>query len=135
MPSSTAIKSYLDKAKKASMNSTYPKQKLGAVLVYGGKIIATGDNTCKTSPFQKMYNRYRFAGDSRNNGWIHAETMLLLKTRFLDIDWNKAYVYIYREYKNGESALARPCMACRVALEERGITNIFYTTEKGYEKL
>jgi len=136
MPTNKAILNYLYKAKKASESSTYPKQHIGAVLVYGGKILATGYNTFKTSPFQKKYNKYRFSADCKNNGLLHAETMLLLKTKFCDgIDWSKASVYVYREFRSGELALAKPCLACQAALEERGIENIYYTTEEGFEKL
>ena len=135
MPSEKTIQSYFAKAKKASEQATYPKQKIGSVMAYSGKVIAVGYNTFKTNPLQKYYNKYRFSSDPKNNGLVHAETMLLLKTRFLDLDWNKVSIYTYREYKDGSLALARPCIACQTALEERGIINIYYTTPKGWEKL
>ena len=135
MPTEKTIQSYFAKAKKASEQATYPKQKIGSVMVYSGKVIAVGYNTFKTNPLQKYYNKYRFSSDPKNNGLVHAETMLLLKTRFLDLDWSKVSIYTYREYKDGSLALARPCIACQTALEERGIINVYYTTPKGWEKL
>ena len=121
MPSEKTIHSYFAKAKKASEQATYPKQKIGSVMVYSGKVIAVGYNTFKTNPLQKYYNKYRFSSDPKNNGLVHAECMLLLKTRFLDLDWNKVSIYTYREYKDGSLALARPCIACQTALAESGI--------------
>ena len=135
MPSEKKIQSYCAKGKKVSEQATYPKQKIGSVMVYSGKVIAVGYNTFKTNPLQKYYNKYRFSSDPKNNGLVHAECMLLLRTRFLDLAWSKVSIYTYREYKDGSLALARPCIACQTALEERGIINIYYTTPKGWEKL
>lgn len=134
MASEKTIKKFLMKARHASMLSDFPRQKLGAVMVLGNKIITDGYNTSKTSPVQKEYNRYRnFAYDTLNNGGIHAEMMCLLRTRYMtDIDWSRVCIYIYREKKNGMVGLAQPCEACMMALKERGIkeTNIYYTTDE-----
>ena len=134
MASEKTIKKFLMKARHASQLSDFPRQKLGAVMVLGNKIITDGYNTSKTSPVQKEYNKYRnFAYDTLNNGGIHAEMMCLLRTRYMtDIDWSRVCIYIYREKKNGMIGLAQPCEACMAALKERGIkkTNIYYTTDE-----
>lgn len=104
-------------------------------MVYGNKVIATGANTHKTNPLQHKYNKLRFSKDCVNNGVVHAEAALLLKTKYLDVDWSRVTVYVYRELKDGTLALAKPCLACQVALEERGITEVYYTVPNGYEKL
>ena len=135
MPTESTIKRYMSSAKKASLASSYPRQKIGAVMVYGNKVIATGCNTYKTNPMQHKYNKLRFNKDCINNGVVHAETALLLKTKYLDVDWSRVTIYVYRERKDGSLGLAKPCMACQIALEERGITEIYYTTDTGYEKL
>lgn len=134
MPSKATISRFLKKAKEASNYSTYPRQHLGAVLVYGNKIIAIGYNTNKTNPMQYKYNKFRGFDhfNSPNNGSIHAEGMILVKTRFLDIDWSKTTIYIYREFKRGGLALSKPCSGCEIALLERGIGTVIFTTEEGY---
>lgn len=139
MPSERTIKKNLLRAKNASLNSDFCRQSIGAVLMQGNKVIAVGWNTSKTNPLQKEFNRYRnFKFDSKNNGTIHAEMMILLKTRYMNLDWNKCSLYIYREYKeNGKPALAHPCPACLHALWGRGITQIYYSAsnKKGWDKV
>ncbi len=137
MPSNKTIWKFLQKAKEASTCSTFPRQHLGSVLVYGNKIIAIGYNTNKTNPKQFIYNKYRGFKKyySKNNGVLHAEMNTLIKARFLDIDWSKATLYIYRELKNGELALARPCVACQMYLLEKGVGTVIFTVPNGYEVL
>lgn len=140
MASKKTIQKFFDKARHASYLSDFPRQKLGAVMAIGNKIIADGYNTIKTNPVQKEYNKYRnFTYNTRNNGSVHAEMMCLIRTRNMDdIDWSKVSIYIYREYKNGHPALAKPCPGCLAALRERGIKdcNIYYTTDQiPYESL
>lgn len=96
MPAESTIWRHFAVAKKAAQNSTYPKQSIGAVMVYGNKVIATGTNTHKTNPLQHKYNKLRFSRDCVNNGVVHAETALLLKTKYLDVDWSRVTVYVYR---------------------------------------
>ena len=48
MPSEATIKRFMLRAREAAKHSTYPKQSIGAVLVYGNKILATGYNTNKS---------------------------------------------------------------------------------------
>lgn len=140
MPSDSTIQKFLLKARDASKNSNFPRQRIGAVLVYGNKIIAVGYNNSKTNPMQKHYNLYRKFKryESSNNGSVHAEGLILIKTRFLDLDWNRTTLYLYRERKDGSIGLAKPCPGCQIALSERGIENIYYTDdsqEKGWNKL
>lgn len=131
MPSETAILRNLDRAKHASALSDFPRQKIGAVMILGNKVLEVGFNTSKTSPIQKAYNKERgYKTDLKNNGAIHAEMLLLNRTRNLNIDWSKVAVYIYREHrKNHMPALAKPCPACQKALKERGIKSVFYTND------
>ena len=138
MPSLTTIQKFFRRAKDASLCSDFSRQKIGAVLVYGGKIIAKGCNSSKTFPMQKTYNKERdYDQNVKNNGAIHAEMMLLQKTRYLDIDWSKASVYIYREHgKTHKPLLAKPCPACQKALIDRGISQVYFSTnEIPYDKL
>lgn len=57
---------------------------------------------------------------------------VLAKIRNLDVNFNEVEIYVYRELKSGERAMARPCAACLAALMDLGIRKICYTTENGY---
>lgn len=137
MPSSATIKRNFLKAKAASKLSEAPNHQLGAVMILGNKVLAVGYNTTKTHPIQKLYNLERgYDPNVKNNGQIHAEMMCLINTRYLEVDWSRVSIYIYREHKDHSSALAKPCPACEKALKERGITQVYYTTEEiPYKKL
>ena len=140
MPSESTIKRNLLRAKGVSECSDFPRQKIGCILVQGNRVLAVGYNCTKKNPMQKRYNRYRnFEEDSVNNGSIHAEMQILIKTKYWNVDWNNTVLYIYREFKrNHKPALAKPCLACSYALWGRGITEVYYTdhtNSKGYSKL
>lgn len=130
MSSDATIKRNFQKAKAASLYSDSPIHKLGAVMVLGKKVLAVGYNITKTHPIQKQYNIERgYNPDVKNNGQVHAEMMCLINTRNLDVDWSKVSLYVYREHKDQTTALAKPCPACEKAIRERGILNVYYTTE------
>ena len=132
---------FFKEAKKESLLSEYNGQHLGAVAVYGDKVIlAKAHNSNKTNTTQYFYNRYRVEQKSNimsKPARSHAEVNLLRKIKFLDIDFSRVSVYIYRELKNGELGMARCCPACMAALKSLGIKKICYTTDDGYaeEKL
>lgn len=127
---------FFREAKKESFLSDYDGQHLGAVAVYGDKIIlAKAHNSNKTNTTQYFYNRYRIEQKSNimsKPPRSHAEVNLLRKIRFLDIDFSRVSVYIYRELKNGELGMARCCPACMAALKSLGVKKICYTTDDGY---
>ena len=130
------VKKFLNDAKKASRNSEFHQHRLGAVLIYKGTPLASGCNIKKTSPVQKHFNRlrtnYDVDADYANNNSLHAEMSCILKTRYLDIDFSKTSLFVYREHKNGNKAMARPCRACRAMIKKMGIKDVYYTTEDGY---
>ena len=127
---------FFKEAKKESLLSDYDGQHLGAVAVYGDKVIlAKAHNSNKTNTTQYFYNRYRVEQKSNimsKPARSHAECNLYRKIRFLDIDFSRVSVYIYRELKNGELGMARCCPACMAALKSLGIKKICYTTDVGY---
>ena len=128
------VKRYFDMAKTVSQNSNYLPHKVGAVLYYKGCSLANGCNSYKTSPVQKRYNKERGydVDDSRAFNTLHAEVACLNKVKYLDIDFSKAVLFVYREHKNGTKALARPCPACRKMIKDMGIKEVWFTTEDGY---
>lgn len=129
-------------ARDCSLNADYTgggKAKIGCVAVYKGSILAKGWNTDKTHSEQEKYNKWRYK-DSKNNylpAKCHSEVAVLSKIKYLDIDFSKVHLYIYREYKNGHLAMCRPCPSCLAAARQLNIHNIHYTTSDGYcyEKL
>jgi deoxycytidylate deaminase len=134
-------KKFFKLAKIASKFSDYNKKKvhIGAVLVYKNKIIANGWNSRKTNPIQYKYNKYRENLNLGNRSYsadahlpcIHAEMKCLIDTKDIDIDWSKVSIFVYRESCN-KTRMCKPCPSCTKALRDRGIKNIYYTTEKGY---
>lgn len=126
------MKRYFSMAKNASEFGSYFRYKLGCVIVYKNKVISVGWNTCKENPTQKKYNTYRgFDVDTAKN-YAHAEINALISAKYLDINWNKVSIFVYREYKNGNIAPARPCPACMKAITDIGIKNIYYTDRGKY---
>lgn len=130
----TRINHYLNLAHNACYYSDFMKARLGAVLVYKGKVISVGWNSNKTSPLQRELNRYRgYDVDSsivRNT--LHAEVACLIKAKNLDIDWGRANIFVYRIKKDGSAGLSRPCKGCMTFIKSLGIKNIYYTTLDGY---
>lgn len=116
--------------------SDYVKTKIGCVAVYQGNIIGTGCNSNKTHPVQKFYNRYRIPSDTMLPK-LHAEINCLNSIKYMDINFSKVKLYIYRIRKDQPFGLARPCPSCMKAIKDLGVTDIYYTTNEGYacEKL
>ena len=48
------------------------------------------------------------------------------------IDLSNASIYIFRQHKNGEPAIARPCEGCERVIRSLGIKKVFYTIENGF---
>lgn len=122
----------IESAKRASYESVFPRCHLGAAVYYKGIMLAAGCNSTKTSPVQKRLNAERF--DTNQSGVVnslHAEVTALNKVKYLDIDFSRATLYVYRELANGSKAMARPCPACMKYIKELGIKNICYTTADG----
>lgn len=118
-------------AKAVSKCSDWKKQHIGAVIVYKNRLLEVGYNTTKEIPMQKKYNKYRGFDPESNKNCAHAEMVALnrlIKSKlFANLDISKIHLYVYREYKNGNYALARPCAACETALRMVGIKHIHYT--------
>lgn len=123
-------------AREASFESDYTggRMKIGCVIAYKGTILARSFNSDKTHPSQDKYNVYRFSKDDK--GYLppkgHAEVLALSKIKYLNIDFSKVHVYIYRELANGKLGMCRPCKACLAALHEMRVKHIHYTTYDGY---
>ena len=128
-------------ARECSLKSDYTSNcssaKIGCVVTYKRTILAKGFNSDKTHTTQAKYNKWRYREEAGNKylpSKVHAEAMALQKIKYLDIDFSKVHVYNYRETKNGEIAMARPCPSCMAMIQELGIKYVHYTTDCGYAK-
>lgn len=126
------MEKYFKLAKNASTFSDFPRVKIGAILVYKGKVVSVGWNTVKENPLQKKYNQLRGFNTEIHPNSLHAEMMCLLRAKHLDIDFRKASMFIYRNLKNGSLGISRPCPACMKAIQDFDIKNIYYTTGGGF---
>lgn len=135
----TRINHYFNLAYNACFYSDFMKARLGAVLIYKGKVMSVGWNSNKTSPLQRELNRYRGydVDSSIAHNTIHAEVSCLTKAKDLNIDWSRASIFVYRIKKDGSKGYARPCEGCQVLIKSMGIKNIYYSTESGwaYERI
>lgn len=128
-------------ARECSKNADYcgsSSVKIGCIIAYKGSILAKGWNTDKTHSVQARYNKWRYKESNRYlPAKLHSELAALRRIKYLNIDFSKVHIYIYREYQNGKLALCRPCNACFAAIKQMGIRHIHYTTEDGfcYEKI
>lgn len=131
MKLSKSHKSYFKAAKAVSGLSTYKQHHLGCVAVYGHAIISSGYNSNKTNPTQKKLNACRFTEDTPHT--MHSELACLLPLiGRKDIDFSRISLYIYREHRNGELALAKPCASCMSLIRSLGIRHIYYTGNNSY---
>ena len=139
MNDSHLFKAAKEVSKKADYTGGNNIVQIGCVVAYKGTILAKGYNTDRTHTIQAQYNKYRYnyKGNSYVPDKCHAELTALNKIRYLDIDFSKVRLYVYREHKNGHLAMARCCPSCLAAAKDLGIETIAYTTPDGYaiEKL
>lgn len=124
-------------ARECSFQSDYSgcgRARIGCVIAYHGTILAKGFNSDKTHSAQAHYNKWRYkeSGNKYLPSKIHSEVAALQKIKYLDIDFSKVHIYIYRELRDGTLGLARPCEACMQAIRDAQIKHIHYTTNQGY---
>jgi len=128
---SKSHRAYFKAAKSMSELSEFKSQHIGCVAVYGHKIISSGYNSNKTNPAQKRLNIHRFDVDTPAT--IHAEVACLLPLiNRRDINFNDISLYVYREYKNGNPALSKPCPSCMALIRQLGIRRLYYSGDNSY---
>lgn len=125
---------YFQKARQAAQISDFDKTHIGCIAVYQGAIIGIGCNVNKTHPEQKFYNKYRSMNASKCEALpkLHAEINCLNSIRYLNINFKKVKLYIYRIRKDQPFGMSRPCPSCMAAIRDLGIRDIYYTTNDGY---
>lgn len=110
------LKNILEIAKKVSKNSKF-RYKVGAVIFNGGKIIAIGNNSTKTNP--KLSRIFRHAT-------LHAECDAILHCTNPH-KLKGSNIFIVRETKDGNPAMARPCDMCITMMYEHKIKIAYWT--------
>ena len=99
--------------------------RLGAVIVKGKRVLATGYNSisyCSVNSFK----------NSR-----HAEMDVILKLMHKPNGLSSlagSTLYVTRITNTGRSAMARPCDKCMKLIQSVGIKEIIYTTPNGTSK-
>lgn len=121
-------KRYMKVARAVSNTSTYEGRiKIGSAIVKKNRIVAVGCNENKTHPIQKKYDKYR--GYSTKHT-LHAEIASIINGNKDDLLGST--MYIYRNDKNGNLSICRPCKACYAMIRKVGIKRIVYTIPNGY---
>ncbi len=95
--------------------TSYCRNKHGAVIVSGGRVIATGVNSFRNDPMVEPIRASE-----------HAEIAALRQLRFRVP--KRATIFIGRVNKYGEHMLSRPCSECYAELRRVSIREVIYTT-------
>jgi deoxycytidylate deaminase len=107
-------------ASKQAKKSTFERYRLGAVIVKGNRVLATG------------YNEIRYSKRLRKSN-IHAEEAAILKllkeNRLQDL--NGSAIYVSRVCPSGRTAMAKPCKTCAELIRSVGLDKVIYTTDSG----
>jgi tRNA(Arg) A34 adenosine deaminase TadA len=100
-------------------------------LVYKNKLVSFGVNSDKTSPMQ---NFYRLKTDLKAiPNFIdkeHAEINCLRKSKYEDIQFDKAELFVCSKRFDGTFRLSKPCPVCEAAIKDHGIHSIYYCTRE-----
>lgn len=96
------------------------KQRMGAVVVYKGKLVGKG------------FNKVHHIGVPRLDG-LHAEIEALNNTTAQYRDG--CTVYVCRTNRRGEIVLAKPCPACEKKMRKIGVKYVWYSTYGSWEKM
>ncbi|MFD8197554.1 cytidine/deoxycytidylate deaminase family protein [Streptomyces wuyuanensis] len=95
------------------------RQKMGAVVVQGRRVITFKSNTNRNPP-----------GIDFLHATFHAEEAALRRVQHTA----GSVVYVARVGAKGEPALARPCFRCQKFMSVLGVTKAYYTDDSGATK-
>lgn len=111
-------------AAKQALKSTFKQHRLGAVIVRGNRILATGYNSYRPSKIIGTHT-------------LHAEAAAILKLlkeqRLADLAG--ADLYVTRFTKGGRVGNATPCAACQSLIRSVGIRRIYCSQDDGNTKM
>ena len=118
---------YIDKVIDYAKHSEAKFRHAAICLDKRGQIVSHATNSRKTHPMQAEYAK-RTGKEQKVS--LHAEIAALIRARE-DIET----VVVARINKRGELRNSRPCPICRLALEEASVSEIWFSTDIGFEKL
>ena len=105
-----------------SKQSNHPNHHLGAVVVKGGRILASGYN--RVQQHNKLCYR-------KFNSSVHAEQDAIRKLLGNPDLLYGSSLYVSRIGRSGSLLLAKPCAFCMDLIRSVGIKKIFYTDSDG----
>jgi deoxycytidylate deaminase len=111
---------------KTASKSRYPRFRHGAVLVSGGRIVASGCNMLKArTPNSSM---------STHSEMVPLKRVISYATR--SGKHAKYDIYVARMNNNNEPCLSKPCAKCMSTLIRSGlIATIHFTTDDGWGRI
>lgn len=94
------------------------RQRHGAILVKGGRVIGTGFNKDRNNPY------FVSPEHIKTHCSVHAEIDAIR-----DAGWNVkgAVLYIARVNTRGQDRYSKPCTRCEVVITETQIKKVIYT--------
>lgn len=118
---SNTEESFLNVARAVAKTSTC-RMKHGAVVVSGGRVLATGINSDKNNPFVFEHSYQRKTLSS-----VHAEMAAIrMLYHYVPV---RATMYVARVNNQGIDRMSRPCNNCWKELQNFHIKEVIYTIE------
>jgi len=93
------------------------RMKHGAVIVKGGRVIATAVNTERNRPEQVSEEHIK------THCSVHAEVNALRRAKKV----KGATIYVARSNRSGDPIMSRPCDRCYKQIKRSGIKKVVYT--------
>ena len=100
-----------------AQSSPYPKPglRVGAAIIYRGKMVGCGVNTMKSHPYMAKINK-------RSN-CLHAEIAAILAAQKVEYNPSRATIYVARSRRN-HAGVSYPCEFCWPVIQHVGIGTI-----------
>lgn len=114
-----ADRAHLNRALRIAESSTC-KNRHGAVIAQGRRILSVGINTFRSNPNNVT--------DPKNEASFHAEISAL---RGLRSRSDGLSLYVGRLSRQGNSLLSKPCMRCWDIISSSGISRVVYSADGG----
>jgi cytidine deaminase len=112
------VNRWLKLAISVAQAGVHRRYRVGAVLVAGNRVLSQGVNGVKSHPWM--------CGKST----IHAEVSCLVKRRYFDVPGQTMFVARISK-RTGRVGMARPCKKCQDVLKKHGITDVYFTDDRG----
>lgn len=109
-------------AKKLSYSGTHWQHKVGACVIRKNRVVSTGFNQVKTHT--KSPHPYNM---------LHAELAAIIGCSYEELDG--ATIYVYRQHRDGNPAMSKPCPICEAALRQAGIKKVFYSANNEFKEM